>query len=128
MGKQFVFCLTILLSLTSCHDNHKEWVKFEGNDAAEYLQKLIIDDSLYNCCKEGKLIPNEEIAISIAENYLFNLFGKDVILAEKPYRINNIKNCWVIAGTLPRKFTKGGTFVIAINSLDGKVVGVTHYK
>ena len=65
-------------------------------------------------------------AISIAEQALFKVYGQKHITDQKPYHLYNIKNHWVMFGTL--HYTKGGTFYIVIDAADSKIIDMYHEK
>jgi hypothetical protein len=73
------------------------------------------------------LIKNSSTAISMAEPLLFDIFGKDQILTERPYEVYLIDGYWYLSGTIPKGW-KGGGFEIIMNANDGKIVRLTHYK
>jgi len=73
------------------------------------------------------LITDREIAISVVEPILFNYYGKENILKERPYEVYLIDGYWYIAGTLPVGY-HGGVFEIIIHAADGKVIALTHGK
>ncbi|WP_100616386.1 YbbC/YhhH family protein [Confluentibacter citreus] len=74
-----------------------------------------------------KLIPKKENAVKYAEIILFELYGKEKIEAEKPYKINLINDYWVITGTLSAEMI-GGVFEIVFDSWNGKVLTLEHGK
>lgn len=74
-----------------------------------------------------KLIPKKENAINYAEIILFELYGKENIEAEKPYKINLINDYWIITGTLPKEMI-GGVFEMVFDSWNGKVLLLEHGK
>ena len=116
-----------LLLFSNC--NKKSWVKLNIDEANSCIFEFAQHDSLYKLYPNKKLIYNEDIAISIAEVYLFDRFGKERIENEKPYKINIVNGCWVIEGNDSRETEeKAGSFVIVISSVDGKVIGLAHYK
>ena len=73
------------------------------------------------------LIKSTSTAIAIAEPLLFDIFGKEMILQEKPYEIYLLDGYWYIAGTIP-KGSKGGGFEMIFSARDGKIIRLTHYK
>ncbi|GEO11108.1 NTF2 fold immunity protein [Segetibacter aerophilus] len=89
-----------------------------------------------NDCLKGKgqpftwdtLIKTPATAIAIAEPILFDVFGKEQILQEKPYEIYQMEGYWYIAGTLPKSYNKGGAFEIIFSAKDGRIIRLTHYK
>ncbi len=101
--------------------------------ATTFLQALLFCLLLFcSACGQsntGRTLPvNDTLtAVGIAETVLFETYGKDNILSQKPYDIQYVNNCWVIGGTMPKN-EKGGTFLIVIDSHDGKVMSLTHGK
>ena len=73
------------------------------------------------------LISDKETAISVAEAILFKFYGKENIIAERPYEIYLIAGYWYISGTLPEN-SNGGTFEIIFSSQNGRVIKLTHGK
>lgn len=73
------------------------------------------------------LIKNSSTAIAMAEPLLFDIFGKNQILTEKPYEVYLIDGYWYLSGTIPKGW-KGGGFEIIISAKDGKIIRLTHYK
>ncbi len=73
------------------------------------------------------LINNKETAISIAEAIVFQIYGKENIIKERPYECYLIEGFWYITGTLQTDWL-GGTFEIIINAKNGQVIKLTHGK
>lgn len=80
-----------------------------------------------NIDHKTKKILDNETAILVAEPILFSIYGKDKIIAQKPYSIYSIDNYWVISGTIP-KSTKGGVFLFIMDARDCKIIKITHGK
>ncbi|GAB3533009.1 hypothetical protein GCM10027443_17650 [Pontibacter brevis] len=74
-----------------------------------------------------KVIKNKETAIGVAETMLFSIYGKESIVIQRPYESHLIDGYWVLNGTLPPGQV-GGTFLIILDSTDGKVIKLTHWK
>lgn len=74
------------------------------------------------------LVPNEILAIKIAEVILVNSFGEK-ILEERPFRAKLIENetVWLVQGSLKSK-QKGGVVEILIQRKDCKVLNISHGK
>jgi len=77
------------------------------------------DDTLLKTSKE---------LIAYAEPILFRTYGKKMIRSEKPYIISFKNGIWTMSGTLPKRFTLGGTFYTEIEAKDGRVLIMTHFK
>jgi hypothetical protein len=73
------------------------------------------------------LLPTKEIAVATAEPILFNIYGKQHIIQERPYEAYLINGYWYISGTLPKGY-EGGTFELIMGADNGRVVHLTHYK
>jgi NTF2 fold immunity protein len=73
------------------------------------------------------LISDKETAISVAEAILFKFYGKENIIAERPYEIYLIAGYWFIGGTLPAN-SKGGAFEIIFSSENGRVIKLIQGK
>jgi hypothetical protein len=73
------------------------------------------------------LLPTQEVAIAVAEPVLFNTYGKQHIVQERPYEVYLISGYWYISGTLPEGY-EGGTFEIIMEANNGHIVHLTHYK
>lgn len=72
--------------------------------------------------KEG-LVPDKETAIQIAEIVLFRLYGKEKIVAQRPYEVKKEDYFWWISGTL-KEPTVGSPFRIAISKQTAAVLHV----
>ncbi len=73
------------------------------------------------------LISDKETATSVAEAILFKFYGRENIIAERPYEIYLISGYWYISGTLSAN-SKGGTFEIIFSSENGRVIKLMHGK
>ncbi|MGI4865743.1 MAG: NTF2 fold immunity protein [Janthinobacterium lividum] len=73
------------------------------------------------------LLPTKEVAVAVAEPVLFNIFGKQQIVQERPYEAYLINGYWYISGTLPKEY-EGGTFEIIMEANNGRVVHLIHDK
>jgi hypothetical protein len=126
VNKIILYFLTgISFIVVSC--STAKWVQLDKEMSLNCLQNFLTD-STHNALSNDILIPDEETAINIAETFLFKVYGKNKIIKERPYKIGLVNNYWVIIGSLPKYYRKGGTFEIIINSKDGSVKGITHTK
>ena len=73
------------------------------------------------------IIKDSSTAVAIAEPILFETFGKEHILGQKPYEVYFIDNYWYLSGTIPIG-SKGGGFEIILSSIDAQIIRLTHYK
>ena len=86
-----------------------------------------LKDSNNNLLKGEILIKDTQTLISIAEPILFNIYGKQSIIDERPYEVNLFGDYWIMSGTLKEGWI-GGTFSFAINRKTCTVVGISHGK
>lgn len=102
--------------------------KLDESEAKRELE-LALNDTNVNKFEKLDSIPikDKKHAISIAEPILFKIYGKDLIISERPYVAYYIDKYWIISGTLPKNYI-GGTFVIILDSRDSKIMRITHYK
>ena len=72
------------------------------------------------------LLKTQEAAIKHGEPFLFKAFGESQVLSEKPYIVTLNAGSWSIKGMLKKR--KGGTFLIIMDSVDGRIIKLTHGK
>jgi hypothetical protein len=93
-----------------------------------YAQKEVADALLEPeiCFLNDTLLSDRETAIEYAEMILFKVYSKEQIISERPYNIYKARGFWYIDGTL--KETRGGTFEIIFNSINGQIIRLCHGK
>lgn len=77
--------------------------------------------------KTSKSLLQKETVIKIAELVLFQIYGKENILKQRPYKTYRINNFWLIEGRL-KKMQIGGVFQIIIDDRTGEIKRITHGK
>ena len=98
---------------------------------------IILNQQVSNC--DDCTVKDEAAAVAIAEEILFETYGKSHIEDQRPYEIKLLGNkVWSLKGSLnqsiPEKLVSGGmpkfggTFEIEIDPRDGKILKITHYK
>ncbi|MDB4180655.1 YbbC/YhhH family protein [Flavobacteriaceae bacterium] len=92
---------------------------------AKQLLEYALKNKSYRTEIGFKLIPKKENAINYAQIILFELYGKEKIESQKPYKVNLINNYWIITGTLPKEMV-GGVFEMVFDSRNGKVLILEH--
>ena len=97
-----------------------------GREYAVDQVRAILNDSVKPWARDT-MIQNSQTAIAVAEPILFDIYGKEQIVDERPYEIYMVDGYWFITGTLPKGW-KGGTFELIMDSKDGKIVSLVHYK
>ncbi|WP_207429917.1 YbbC/YhhH family protein [Sabulibacter ruber] len=119
----FFCCFT--LSCSFAQDGEKRTtlgLDFSKKELAEALKNTDKTQILVD-----KVIKDKPTAINVAEAILFSIYGKENIVKQRPYESYLIDGYWLINGTLPQGWV-GGTFLIIINSTNGKVIKLTHGK
>jgi len=114
--------------MTACAQSKKDHVRLGRQSAAEALQKAL-KKPLKSIVAESnsKPLPNGDAAVHATEPILFQTYGKNQILEQRPYEVYLIDHYWVITGTLPRNMV-GGTFLIIMDSKNSQIVELTHGK
>ena len=76
--------------------------------------------------ESNMLVSSKNMALELAEIYIKNVYGNTVSINQKPYRIIEEKDVWIINGAPPQAL--GGNFHIVISKKDGRVEKITHSK
>lgn len=98
---------------------------FTENKDSEYAQEELENAKISNEFSPTKVILNSKTAVEISESILFPTYGKENIIKQRPYDVSFIDGYYIINGTFSKPQI-GGTFIIIINSKDGKVIKLTH--
>jgi hypothetical protein len=121
------FILTIIC-LTSCKNSINENNYEDKENAEKQLDFSLVDKKGHNYIDNKRIIiKDKKTLVNFAEPILFDIYGKDKIISQRPYKINFIKNHWLIEGFLPKGY-KGGSFLIIIDSRNGEIIKITHGK
>ncbi len=115
-------------AVTSCSQTGNTRIILGKSQAEQELKAALSDTTLHNVIDNKTAIIQDSLtAIAVAESVLFSTYGKKNIIKQRPYEIYFIDKYWVLSGTLPKNYL-GGTFLIIINSLDGKILRLSHGK
>jgi len=125
--KTLILILLIFTSYFVSGQNFRGRRTFGQGFAKKDIQKFTNDSSQYNSGIKKLLLPDKKAAIDFAEPILFEKYGKESILDEKPYEIYLIDNYWWIKGTMSKK-ALGGTFKIIVNAVDKEIIYLIHQK
>lgn len=71
-------------------------------------------------------VPDESTAIQIAEAVATAQYGDKTISGEKPFHARLYGDTWIVKGTLHPQGSLGGTAVIKLSKLDGRILFMTH--
>ena len=96
-------------------------------NAKKELKQALSDITTNNPIKQKDVIlDTKDKAINFAEIILFDIYGKEEIEGERPYKIFSVDNYWIIKGTLNADL--GGTFLMIVDSHDCRILRLTHGK
>jgi hypothetical protein len=70
--------------------------------------------------------PDESTAIQIAEAAASAQYGDKTISEEKPFHARLYGDTWIVKGTLHPQGALGGTAVVKLSKLDGRILFMTH--
>ena len=70
---------------------------------------------------------SENESYKLAMYFVKRQYGRKKVRKQKPHRKIKYNEYWIFYGTLPER-TKGGTFTIAINTINGAVAYLVHGK
>ncbi|GGP05067.1 hypothetical protein GCM10010992_19790 [Cloacibacterium rupense] len=98
-------------------------------EARKFVEESLNNKTAHNVIvkKTSQHLLEKQTIIKIAEATLFQIYGKENILRQKPYKTYRINNFWLIEGTLQEGF-KGGVFQIIIDDRTGEIKRITHGK
>lgn len=122
---------TFAFSYSKAQKEQTEKIKnsqvFKENNDLKFAESELKNALIKNEVLSDKVISDSQTAVDVAEIVLFKIYGKNNIIKQRPYDVNFTENHYVINGTLPQNM-KGGTFLIILNSKDGKIIKLTHGK
>tara|TARA_R110002096_G_scaffold119088_4_gene257979 strand:+ start:309 stop:701 length:393 start_codon:yes stop_codon:yes gene_type:complete len=101
--------------------------KMTKEQAKTILSETLSDSTLHNVIGVIPILTDSTKAVKFAEFVLFDIYGKQNIVSQKPYDIFHLDNYWLISGILPKGYV-GGTFLIIIDSRNCQIVRLTHGK
>jgi len=113
----FVFSLVGFTGSAQIASDHEE---FEYN-------RHIIQGSKSFVPKNG-FVSDKDTAIAIAYAVAVPVYGKKEIDSEKPLRAELNNGVWTVLGTLNCESCAGGTLVMQIEKVSGKIIFLTHTK
>jgi len=132
--KTILLFLGVLFLIFSCSEKIDSNKIFIENQNREYAIS-----ELQNALENNRTVPESEIdytakpipdsksAVNVAEKILFEVYGKDEIIEQRPYNLVYQNGYWILNGTRPEPII-GGVFLIIMNSKDGKIIELIHGK
>lgn len=145
MNKRFYFLLILIVSSTIMGCNHKEKTadntvnqavsdnsntqknELNGIEFLKFAYSNIMKDSTKHQLARPILIKDSITLIHIIEPILFDIFGEQEILSERPYEVHLFGDNWLAMGTLPKDY-HGGTFEVIINRKTCEIIHLSHGK
>ena len=120
-----IFIMLFLTSYAQSNLNKEQKLTF----AKEYLKEAISNLKNESNLVDGKrlLIKNKKALITFIEPILFDIYGKNLILAERPYECFKIDKYWVAFGYLPQG-KLGGTFEVVVDGSNAQIIRIIHEK
>lgn len=82
-------------------------------------------------------VPDSATAVKIAEAVLIPVYGQEKIESERPFTAKLTDNVWIVSGTVWCFDSKGGKVAtgciggaaeVRISKVDGRILGMIHYK
>jgi hypothetical protein len=71
-------------------------------------------------------VPDESTAVQIANAAAKAQFGEKTVSDEQPFHARLYGSTWIVKGTLHPQGALGGTAVMKISKVDGKILFMTH--
>lgn len=75
---------------------------------------------------KGGFVPDESTAVRIGEAAAIAHYGEKTISEERPFRARLYGDTWIVKGTLHPQGADGGTAVIKISKIDGRILFMMH--
>lgn len=128
----YIFALVFILGLTIAVNYYKApWDTDLPADWVEKRVKEVLMDTSSRSWAKGRqnkfVITTSEAAIKVAEPILFEVYGKEEVLDERPYKVYKADDYWLIEGSLPKLYD-GGAFEIILDARDARVMSIVHYR
>ena len=118
----------LMLTLAACGQQQNTRTILGKSYAENELKSALVDKTQRNVVDNKiVIIKDSGTAISVAEPILFNIYGKENIIRQRPYETYLINNYWIISGTLPKNY-EGGTFLIILDASNSRIVKISHGK
>lgn len=121
-----IIFILLLTTQTSCK-RKIEAKSIERQKIYEEYIDTMLTKSEYSNEIENKniIIKDEKQFINIIEPILFDIYGKDEIIDERPYEVYFAKHYWIISGNLPAGVC-GGTFLAIMDARNCEIIRIEH--
>jgi hypothetical protein len=121
----FIFIFSMLTTQTSCKRKIEAKSIERQKIYEEYIDSMLIDTEYNEIDNKKILIKDEKQFIKIIEPILFDIYGKDEIIDERPYEVYFTKNYWIISGYLS-PMTEGGVFMAIMDARNCEIIRIEH--
>lgn len=125
---RIIYLLLLLFSFSACEQHYITDQQQESSASEKKVKYTLTDTTGHNCVDHKRIIiKNEEIAINVVELILFDMYGEENILDQRPYKVSKVKDYWLIEGSLPKGYL-GGTFLVIVDARNAEIIKITHGK
>jgi hypothetical protein len=122
----FIFFLALFTTQTSCKRKIEAKSVERQKILEEYIDSMLIDSVNFNEIDNKKIIiKTESQFVSIIEPILFDIYGKEQIIDERPYEVYFVKNYWIISGYLPPN-VEGVYFEAIMDARNCEIIRIEH--
>ena len=122
----FIILISLSVTQTSCKRKIEVKSLERQKIYEECIDSIIIDREAFNEVDRKKiLIKDEKQFIRIVEPILFDIYGKERIIGERPYEGYFAKNYWIISGSLTPG-VEGGVFMAIMDARNCEIIRIEH--
>ncbi len=122
----FMLLLTNLTVQTGCQRKIEAKSMERQKMYENYIDTIIVERNNYNeIDKKRILIKDEKTFVNIIEPILFDIYGRENIISERPYEVYFAKNYWIISGDLPPT-VEGGVFKAIMDARTCEIIRIEH--
>jgi len=96
----------------------------KDSDEFRYNRRLV--KTTHTSIPKNGFVPDKDTAIAIAYAVSVPVNGKKQMDAELPFRTELKDGVWMVLGTLHCESCEGGTLVVEIDRVSGRILHMTH--
>lgn len=133
--KIYLVLIIIIIGLTSCSSSLNNDTKaIDETIAEDQYSRQLLDFVLLNTANQNI---NQRVSIEdckdinsvlkALEPILFEVYGKEDIIEQKPYKISFIDDYWIIEG-VQKEVHPGGVFQLVLNCRNNTLIYLIHGK
>jgi len=98
------------------------------NDSEEFAYNRRLIKTTHSFSPKDGFVPDKATAVAIAYAIAVPIYGKKSMDSELPFRAELKDGVWTVLTTLNCKSCEGGTLVVQIEKVSGKILFLTHTK